>query len=187
MKFRKTMLIGALVACAAVPAFAQDAGSMKNDAPAKSAWRPDANGARDTAAGFAISTAMVVNDVATRCAALDANLAASASAARDGWWARNQLMVEAANGYVRYLQALYQVKRGEDAAKSFYAGVFQDLRAQGDATVEGLFKDVKDEHATCERLVAAYTSGSMDLAATADQYQVLVAMDRDLKAYRGVQ
>jgi len=174
MKFRNTILLGAL-ACVALPAFAQDA------------WRPDANAARDTAAGFAISTAMVVNDVATRCAAIDADHAAAANAARDAWWARNQLMVETANGYVRYLQALHQVKRGEEAAKAFYAGVFADLRAQSDESVAGLFKDVKNERATCEHLVAAYTDGRMDLAASEDQYQVLVALDRDLKTYRGVQ
>jgi hypothetical protein len=139
MKFRKTMLIGALVALRRRARVRAGRRSMKKTPPKSHGARCERRARYRRR--LCESPPRWWSTTSPRAAPrFDANLAASASAARDAWWARNQLMVEAANGYVRYLQALYQVKRGEDAAKSFYAACFQDLRAQGDATVEGLFQ-----------------------------------------------
>lgn len=156
-------------------------------ATADTAWRPAANGQRDDAAAYALAAAMVVNEVATRCATVDAERARAAHVARDDWWARNQLLVEAANGYIRYLQALHQVRRGEEAAKAFYDGVFDEMRAQGEATTVEMFAQDGSEAATCDRLLADYASGRMDLAADAGQYALLEAMGQDLRTYRGKQ
>ena len=156
-------------------------------ATADTAWRPAANGQRDDAAAYAIAAAMVVNDVATRCAVVDAARAQAAHAARDGWWARNQLMVEAANGYVRYLQALHQVRRGEAAAKAFYKGVFDEMRVRSEATTLAMFAQDGNEGATCDRVMADYADKRLDLAADANQLALLEAMDQDLRTYRAQQ
>jgi len=146
-------------------------------------WMPAANATRDTAAGDAIAAAMTVNAVAQRCALIDAAHASAANAARDAWWARNQLMVEAANGYVRYLQAIRQVKRGEDAARDFYAGVFDELRGQSEGELARLFASGGDAQ-VCDRTVAAYAEGRMDLVADQERGATLAAIDRDLREYR---
>ena len=156
-------------------------------AAADTAWRPAANGDRDDAAAYALAAAMVVNEVATRCATLDADRAQAAHAARDGWWARNQLTVEAANGYVRYLQALHQVRRGEEAAKAFYNGVFDEMRQQGDTTTVAMFAQDADDAATCDRVLADYSAGRMDLATDANKFALLEAIEQDLRTYRGKQ
>ena len=156
-------------------------------ATADTAWRPAANGQRDDAAAYAIAAAMVVNDVATRCAVVDADRAQAAHAARDGWWARNQLMVEAANGYVRYLQALHQVRRGPIAALAFYKGVFDEMRVRSEATTLAMFAQDGNEGATCDRVMADYADKRMDLAADAQQLALLEAMDQDLRTYRAQQ
>ena len=167
------------LACTTAPSLA---GESRYTAP-EGYWLPDANTARDSAAGFAIASAMTANAVAQRCSMLDAGRAHAANAARDAWWARNQLMVEAANGYVRYLQAIRQVKRGEDAARSFYADVFSELQAQSDSDVARMFAS-GDERATCDRTLAAYTEGHMDLSGDVEQSTTLAAIDRDMRAYR---
>lgn len=156
-------------------------------AAADTAWRPAANGDRDDAAAYALAAAMVVNEVATRCATVDAERAQAAHAARDDWWARNQLTVEAANGYVRYLQALHQVRRGEEAASVFYAGVFAEMRKQGETTTLAMFAQDADEGATCDRVLADYRAGRMDLATDANKFALLEAIDQDLRTYRGKQ
>lgn len=168
-----------VLACTATPS---RAGESRYTAP-EGYWLPDANTARDSAAGFAIASAMTANAVARRCSMLDAGQAHAANAARDAWWARNQLMVEAANGYVRYLQAIRQVKRGEEAARAFYMDVFSELRAQSEADVARLFVG-GDDMATCDRTLAAYTEGRMDLSGDVEQSATLAAIDRDMRAYR---
>ena len=182
MQFRHLALVAALV-CAQGVAVAGDSRFAAQDGQ----WLPDVNTTRDSAAGFAITRAIVVNEVALRCAALDADLASRAHAARDDWWARNQLMVEAANGYVRYLQAIRQVRHGEEAARAFYDAVFAEVQQDGDAAVAALVPAGGDDAATCERTVASYADGRMDLSADADQYATLVSVDRDLRTYRGQQ
>jgi hypothetical protein len=185
MKFRGLWFCIAL-ACAG-QALAVDGAADTVVAAADTAWRPAANGQRDDAAAYALAAAMVVNEVATRCATVDAERAQAAHAARDQWWARNQLTVEAANGYVRYLQALHQVRRGEEAAKAFYGGVFDEMRAQGATTSVALFAKDGNEGATCDRVLADYLAGRMDLATDTDKFALLEAIDQDLRTYRGKQ
>lgn len=181
------MKVRGFVLCIALACAGQALAADVVIATADTAWRPAANGQRDDAAAYAIAAAMVVNDVATRCAVVDADRAQAAHAARDGWWARNQLMVEAANGYVRYLQALHQVRRGEDAAKAFYRGVFDEMRTRGEATTLAMFAQDGNEGATCDRVLADYAGKRMDLAADAQQLALLEAMDQDLRTYRAQQ
>ena len=180
MKFRKFALV-AVLACAGG---ALHAGESVYTAP-EGFWLPDVNATRDTAAGFAIASAMTMNAVAQRCMMLDVDRAHAASAARDAWWARNQLLVEAANGYVRYLQAIRQVKRGEQAASAFYAGVFEELQTQSDKDVATTFAAAKGDAAVCDHTIAAYFDGRLDLAKDADYSAILADIDRDLQAYRG--
>jgi hypothetical protein len=173
-------VLGAALACTAG---ASHAGESVYTAP-EGFWLPDANATRDSAAGFAIATAMTVNAVAQRCMMLDADRAHAASAARDDWWVRNQLLVETANGYVRYLQAIRQVKRGEEAANAFYTGVFAELRTQSEADVAKVFASADGDAAVCDRTIAAYADGRMDLSKDTDHSATLAAMDQDLRAYR---
>jgi hypothetical protein len=175
-------VLGAALACTAG---ASHAGESVYTAP-EGFWLPDANATRDSAAGFAIATAMTINAVAQRCMMLDADRAHAASAARDAWWARNQLLVETANGYVRYLQAIRQVKRGEEAANAFYTGVFAELRTQSEAEVAKVFASASanGDAAVCDRTTSAYADGRMDLSKDADHSATLAAMDQDLRAYR---
>ena len=173
----------ALLAALACTAGASHAGESVYTAP-EGFWLPDANATRDSAAGFAIASAMTVNAVAQRCMMLDADRAHAASAARDAWWARNQLLVEAANGYVRYLQAIRQVKRGEDAANAFYSEAFAELRTQSDGDVARTFASANGDAGVCDRTITAYADGRMDLSRDAENSATLAAIDRDLQAYR---
>ena len=173
----------ALVAALACTAGASQAGESVYTAP-EGFWLPDANATRDSAAGFAIASAMTVNAVTQRCMMLDADRAHAASAARDAWWARNQLLVEAANGYVRYLQAIRQVKRGEEAATSFYNDVFAELRTQSDGDVAKTFASANGDEAVCDRKITAYAEGRMDLSKDVEHSATLAAIDHDLQAYR---
>jgi hypothetical protein len=172
--------VAAVLACVAG---STHAGESVYTAP-EGFWLPDVNATRDSAAGFAIARAMTVNAVAQRCMMLDADHAHAASAARDAWWARNQLLVEAANGYVRYLQAIRQVKRGEEAAKTFYAEVFAELRTESDQAVAGNFGGQAGDAAVCDKTMAAYAEGRMDLATDARYSATLASIDQDLRAYR---
>lgn len=181
------MKVRGFVLCIALTCAGQVVAGETVIASADTAWRPPANGQRDDAAAYAIAAAMVVNEVATRCAVVDTDRAQAAHAARDGWWARNQLMVEAANGYVRYLQALHQVRSGEVAAKAFYKGVFEEMRTRSDATTVALFAKDGNEAATCDRVLGDYAAKRMDLAADAKQFALLEAMDQDLRTYRAQQ
>lgn len=173
------MTLACVLACTHSPLLA---GQSRYVAP-EGYWLPDANSARDSAAGYAIASAMTANAVVQRCSLVDAERAHAANAARDAWWARNQLLVEAANGYVRYLQAIRQVKRGEEAARAFYADVFAELRAQSEGDVERIFAGGNDA-AVCDSTLAAYAAGRMDLADDAEHSGTLAAIDRDLRAYR---
>ena len=173
----------ALVAAIACMAGASQAGESVYTAP-EGFWLPDANATRDSAAGFAIASAMAVNAVTQRCMMLDADRAHAASAARDAWWARNQLLVEAANGYVRYLQAIRQVKRGEEAATAFYSDVFAELRTQSDTDVARTFASANGDAEVCDRTMTAYADGRMDLSKDVEHSETLAAIDHDLQAYR---
>ena len=181
------MKVRGFVLCIALACAGQALAADVVIATADTAWRPAANGQRDDAAAYAIAAAMVVNDVTTRCAVVDADRARAAHAARDGWWARNQLMVEAANGYVRYLQALHQVRRGPIVALAFYKGVFDEMRTRSEASTLAMFAQDGNEGATCDRVLADYAAKRMDLAADANQLALLEAMDQDLRTYRAQQ
>lgn len=167
------------LACAQAPLSAAES----RDAASVGSGLPDANTTRDTAAGFAIAGAMTANAVAQRCAMVDADRAHAANAARDEWWVRNRPLVEAANGYVRYLQAIRQVKRGEEAAQAFYTDVFAELRVDSDGEVARIFA-AGDDAATCDRVITAYAEGRMDLSGDREHSATLAAIDRDLRAHR---
>lgn len=144
---------------------------------------PAVNAARDAAAGFALSRAMVANFVAKHCA-VDTMHALRADEARSRWWQHNDETVNAAKGYVQLQRAIVQVKQGEAAATQYRDGVMAQAKADAIATMETWFPDGEANPATCDKVVDEYFAGTRDITRSEEFGVVLGRLEGDMQAWR---
>ena len=190
----KRGLILAMVLCGAHgTALAVD---VANNAPAvvidsryssDGSFLPAVNAARDAAAGFALSRAMLTNVVAKHCAEVDVAHALRADEARNRWWQHNEGAVGAAKGYVQLQRAIVQVKQGEAAATQYRDGVMAQAKADAIATMESWFPEGKQDGATCDKVVDEYFAGTRDIGRNEEFGTVLGRLEGDMQAYRDAQ
>ena len=148
---------------------------------------PAVNAARDAAAGFALSRAMLTNVVAKHCAEVDVAHALRADEARNRWWQHNEGAVGAAKGYVQLQRAIVQVKQGEAAATQYRDGVMAQAKADAIATMESWFPEGKQDGATCDKVVDEYFAGTRDIGRNEEFGTVLGRLEGDMQAYRDAQ
>jgi hypothetical protein len=148
---------------------------------------PAVNAARDAAAGFALSRAMLTNVVAKHCAEVDVAHALRADEARNRWWQHNEGAVGAAKGYVQLQRAIVQVKQGEAAATQYRDGVMAQAKADAIATMETWFPEGKQDGATCDKVVDEYFAGTRDIGRNEEFGTVLGRLEGDMQAYRDAQ
>jgi hypothetical protein len=148
---------------------------------------PAVNAARDAAAGFALSRAMLTNVVAKHCAEVDVAHALRADEARNRWWQHNEGAVGAAKGYVQLQRAIVQVKQGEAAGTQYRDGVMAQAKADAIATMETWFPEGKQDGATCDKVVDEYFAGTRDIGRNEEFGTVLGRLEGDMQAYRDAQ
>ena len=148
---------------------------------------PAVNAARDAAAGYALSRAMVTNIVAKHCQQIDVAHALRADEARNRWWQHNEETVGAAKAYVQLQRAIVQVKQGPAAATQYNDGVMAQAKADAIATMETWFPDGQQDGATCDKLVDEYFAGTRDIGRDAEFGTVLGRLEGDMQAWKDAQ
>lgn len=146
-------------------------------------FMPAVNAARDAAAGYALSRAMLANLVSKHCA-VDTMHALRADEARNRWWQHNESTVGAAKAYVQLQRAIVQVKQGEAAATQYRDGVMAQAKADAIATMETWFPDGQANGATCDKVVDEYFAGTRDVGASEEFGTVLGRLEGDMQAWK---
>ncbi|WP_036168303.1 hypothetical protein [Noviluteimonas dokdonensis] len=175
--------------CTGGTAFAADTTEVVMDSRYSSdgGFLPAVNAARDAAAGYALSRAMLTNVLAKHCSGVDIAHALRADEARNRWWQHNSDTVGAAKAYVQLQRAIVQVKQGEAAGTQYRDGVMAQAKADAIATMESWFPEGEQDGATCDKVVDEYFAGTRDINRSEEFGTVLGRLEGDMQAYKDAQ